>query len=113
MNFSIALDECSNVRAKLKVVFESIFRVTKKKVDIETVVKIKPNLSLYLLNYTEVCNEFAGPISDQCTQETQLHMKKRGEPLTTLCPISSARDMSLKPPAPETNALPLDQLAGL
>ena len=29
-----------------------------------------------------------------------------------LCPIWLARDMNLRPPAPETNALPIDQLAG-
>ena len=32
--------------------------------------------------------------------------------MATLCPIWPARDLNLKPPAPETNALPLDQLAG-
>ena len=29
-----------------------------------------------------------------------------------LCPIWTARDLNLWPPAPETNVLPLDQLAG-
>ena len=33
------------------------------------------------------------------------------KPLATLCPIWPARDLILRPPAPETNALPLDQLA--
>ena len=55
-----------------------------------------------------------GPSSCHCTRATQLLSKKYpsgGEPLATLCPIWSARDLSFKPPAPETNALPLDQLA--
>ena len=45
---------------------------------------------------------------------THLLSKKRrsaGEPLATLCPIRQARDLNLRPPAPETNALPPDQLA--
>ena len=33
-----------------------------------------------------------------------------GEPLATLRSIWPARDLNLKPPAPETNALPLNQL---
>ena len=50
-----------------------------------------------------------------CARATQLLSKKcrsDGEPLATLCPIWPARDLNLRPPAPETNALPLDQLAG-
>ena len=33
--------------------------------------------------------------------------------LATLRPLSPARDPNLRPPAPETNALPLDQLADI
>ena len=36
-----------------------------------------------------------------------------GEPLATLCLIWSAGDLNRRPPAPETNVLPLDQLVGL
>ena len=57
-----------------------------------------------------------GPSSHHCARATQLLSKKcrsGGEPLATLCPIWPARDLNLRPPAPETNALPLDQLAGL
>ena len=35
-----------------------------------------------------------------------------GEPLATLFPILPARDLNLRPPAPEANALSFDQLAG-
>ena len=55
-----------------------------------------------------------GPFPRHCARKTQLFLKKRrcgGEPLATLCPICLARDLNLRPPAPETNALPLDQLA--
>ena len=66
--------------------------------------------------YTEVCNEFAKPISASFRlRATQLHSKKccsGGEPLATLCPIWQARDLNLRPPALETNVLPLDQVAG-
>ena len=34
-----------------------------------------------------------------------------GEQLAAQCLIKLARDLNLKPPAPETNTLPLDQLA--
>ena len=50
-----------------------------------------------------------------CARATQLPSKKYrsvGKPLATLCPICPARDSNLRPPAPETNALPLDRLAG-
>ena len=56
-----------------------------------------------------------GPSPRHCARATQLLSKKcrsRGESLATLCPILPARDLSLRPPAPEANALPLDQLAG-
>ena len=55
------------------------------------------------------------PSPRHCDQATQLLSKKcrsGGEPLATLCLIWPARDVNLRPPAPETNALPLDQLAG-
>ena len=48
-----------------------------------------------------------------CARATQLFSKKcrsGGKPLATLCPIWPVRDLNLRPPAPETNALPLDQL---
>ena len=35
-----------------------------------------------------------------------------GEPLAKLCSIRSAQDLNLRSPAPETNMLLLDQLAG-
>ena len=56
-----------------------------------------------------------GPSPRHCTRATQLLSKKcrnGGEPLATLCWIWLAWNLILRPPAPETNALPLDQLAG-
>ena len=50
-----------------------------------------------------------------CARAAQLHSKKcrsGGEPLAKVCPIWLARDSNLSSPAPEVNALPLDQLAG-
>ena len=66
---------------------------------------------LYSLYYAESCNEFAGPISaslrpgntapfEEISQQWRIALAK-------LCPIWPARDMNLRPPAPETNALPL------
>ena len=37
--------------------------------------------------------------------------RRGGEPFATLCQISPARDLNLRPPASETNTLPLDCLA--
>ena len=56
------------------------------------------------------------PSPRHCPRATQLHSKKcrnGGEPFATLCPIWPVRDLNLGSPAPETNALPLDQLAGI
>ena len=75
----------------------------------------KSNLSLYPLYYAEACNELAGIISRHCASATQLILKKYtcsgGEPLTSLCPIWPVRNLNLRPPAPKTNALSLDQQA--
>ena len=54
-----------------------------------------------------------GPSPNHCDQATQLLSKKccsGGKPLATLCPIWSTQNLNPRPPAPETNALPLDQL---
>ena len=57
-----------------------------------------------------------GPSPCHCAHATQLLLKKcrsGGETLATLlCPIWPTRDLNLRPPAPETKGLPLDQLAG-
>ena len=81
------------------------------------------NQEMYQINqifhYTR-CNtpkrvtSWRGPSPRHCARATQLLSKKYrsgGEPLATLCPIWPVRDLNLRPPAPETNALPLDQLA--
>ena len=72
------------------------------------VVKLKSNVSLYSLDYAEACNELAGPISASLRPSNTAsfeEMSRRWRAVT-------ARDLIFKPPAPETNALPLDQLAG-
>ena len=76
----------------------------------------KSNLSLYSLYYAKACNEFVGPISASLRLATQLLSKKccsGSKPLTTLCLIWPVRDLNLRSPVPETNPLPLDQLAGI
>ena len=52
-----------------------------------------------------------GPSPRHCARAPQLFsMKCRsgGELLATLCPIRPTRDLNLRPPSPETNALPLE-----
>ena len=56
-----------------------------------------------------------GPSLRHCARATLLLVKKRGgggESLATLRSIGTAQYLNLRPPAPETNALPLDQVAG-
>ena len=55
-----------------------------------------------------------GPSPRQCARAAVLLAKKcccGDEPLASLCPIRRARDLKLRPPAPETKALPLNLLA--
>ena len=55
-----------------------------------------------------------GPSPRHCARATQLRSKKcrsGGKSLVTLSDLP-VRDLKLGPPTPETNALPLDQLAG-
>ena len=74
------------------------------------------NLSQYLLQYTKACDESARPTSASLRLwATQLLSKKYrsgGEPLATQCRIRPARDLTLRSPAQEKNALPFDQVAG-
>ena len=74
--------------------------------------QIKSFIIRYSLDYAKACNEFMGPISASLRMRaTQLHSKKYcsgGEPLATLSPIWPAQELNLRPPARETNALPLD-----
>ena len=72
----------------------------------------KLNLS-YFLYYTEVSNEFAGPISASLPLGDTNRFEKMLQLLATLCPIWPARDLNLRPSAPEKNALPLDQVGNL
>ena len=75
------------------------------------------NLSLYSLYYAEACYELAEPIFLSLhLWATQLLSKKcrsGGEPLTAVCSIWPAKNVNLRPPATETNALPLNQLPGV
>ena len=57
-----------------------------------------------------------GPSLSHCSRSTPLLSKKYrsgGEPLATLSPIWPARDLNIRPPAPEMNESTLDQLAGI
>ena len=50
------------------------------------------------------------PVDSTASFKKILHSSS--EPMAKLCPIWPALDLNLRPPAQETNALPLDQLAG-
>ena len=77
--------------------------------------RVKSNPSLYSLFYAQTCNELPGPHSvSWCLQATQLLSKKiqqRWRALATL--VFDLTGLNLKPPAPEENALQLNQLACL
>ena len=73
----------------------------------------KSNLSLSSLYSAEAWNELEGPISASLHlgQHRSKKCRSGGKLLATLRPIWPVRDLNLKLPASETNALPLDQLA--
>ena len=78
------------------------------------IIKSKSNLSLYSLYYAVTCNEFAGSISESLRQgstapfeETLQWWRVVGNAVSDLI---GRRDLNLRPPASETNAIPLDQL---
>ena len=80
-----------------------------------TPMNFKSNIPLYSLYYAEASTTLRGPSPRLCAGATQLLSKKccsGGEPLVTQCSIRPVRYLNLRPPAPEANALPLDQLAG-
>ena len=71
------------------------------------------NNSIYSLSYAKAY--WRNPSPRHCSRATQFLSKKccsSDEPLATLCSILPVRDLNLRPPAPETHALPIDQLAG-
>ena len=57
-----------------------------------------------------------GPSPRHCTRKQHTcfrkNVKARWRAVATLCSIWAARDLNLRPLAPETNALPLDQQVG-
>ena len=66
--------------------------------------------------FAAACSELGSPSSCHCGLPIQLFSKKSrsgGDLLVTLRPIWPARDLNSRLTAPETNALPLDQLAGI
>ena len=71
------------------------------------------NLSLYSLYYDEASNELAGPVSASLrpgnTAAPFEEMSQRLRAVATPCPIRPAQDLNLRPPAPDTSALLLDQ----
>ena len=76
---------------------------------------MKSNLLLYSLYYTNACNEFARyDLRVVVPGNTTLfkEMLKRWRAVSSTVSDLTARDLNLRPPAPETNVLPLDQLAG-
>ena len=73
------------------------------------------NAHLYTCsNMLKRVTRWCGPSPRHCARAKQFLSKKcrsDGEPVATLRSIWPARDLNLRPPAPETNALPLDQQA--
>ena len=86
----------------------------------DTTFFINSNTSNQIFHYTRCITpkrvtSWRGPSLHHCALATQLLSKKTpqrwqavGNTVTNL----TGRDLNLRPPAPETNSLPLDQLAG-
>ena len=75
-----------------------------------TTILIKSNLSVYSLYYAEACNESAEPISASLRQGDTAFFEKMSQRWGAVGKTVS--NLNLRPPNPETNALPLDQMAG-
>ena len=75
----------------------------------------KSNLSNARFITPKRATSLRGPFPRHCAQATRLQSKKYcsgREPLVKLWPSRPNRALILRPSAPATNALPLDQLAG-
>ena len=73
------------------------------------------NLSLHSLYYAKACNELAGPISASLrpgsTVSFEEMSQRRRAVGNTLSDLTGPRFNLIRPPAPETSALPIDHLA--
>ena len=65
--------------------------------------------SLYSLSYAEACNGLAGPISASLLPDLTASFGKMSQLWRAVG--NTLPDLNLRPPAPEANELPLDQLA--
>ena len=76
--------------------------------------KIKSNLSLFLLYYSEACIKFAGPsprsIAPAGNTAPFEEVLLRWRAVSNA--VSNLAGPRIEPPSPETNALPLDHLPG-
>ena len=66
----------------------------------------------YTLKYAEACNESAGPISASLHPSNTApfeEMLQRWRAVGNIMSDLQAQDLNLRPPTPETRALPLDQ----
>ena len=73
----------------------------------------KSNLSLYSLYYAEACSELAGSISASLRPGNTAPFKEmlqRWRAVGNTVSDMTGRVLNLRPPAPKTNALPLDQV---
>ena len=78
-----------------------------------TILQIKSNLSLHSLYYAEACYELAGPIFASSRQGNAVAfevMSQRWRTVGNTVPNLNCRDLNVRPPATETNALTLDRL---
>ena len=76
-----------------------------------TCLLFKFNLSLFSLYYAEACNVSGAHFRVMAPAGNVARSKKflkGGKPMATLCPISPAGDLNLRPPIPDVNALRLD-----
>ena len=71
----------------------------------------KSNLLLYSLYYAEACKGLAGLISASLRPRNTASFEEMSQrEQATICLIWPFKNLNLRPSAPETNALPLDQL---
>ena len=114
------LDSCPNVDYYFpKICFrfhyhKNIFCLSKiMRNDLSLIIKL--NLSLYSLYYAEACIELTGPISASLRPGNTAFLEEMSQQWRAVGSSVSdwkTQDLNLRPPAPKTNALLFDQLAG-
>ena len=114
------MDVFQSLNIKASVLYRSIIIENKRQCGV-TLRKLHRNqIKSFIINTgcipPERVTSLRGPSTRHFVCATAQLVSKKcrsgGEPLATLCPVWQTRGVNLRPPAPVTNAVTLDQMAG-